>query len=54
MVNAKPKIRPRKLDTQNSFGFQDINGSSNLDQATRPTRKKKEENLSNCGLCHSG
>ena len=47
MVYAQLRIRPIELDAENSLGFWDTNGSSNLGQTTRPLdnrqKKKKKE-----------
>ena len=56
MVHAQP----RKWDEQNSLGFWDTNGSSNLGQTTKPSNSqkkkkgKKKENLSNRELWRPG
>ena len=49
MVYAQPGICPGEWDTQNSLGFQDTNGSPNLNQTIRPSnsqqkKKKKKKN----------
>ena len=57
LLYAQPKNSSRKLDAQNSLGFQERNGSSNLDQTTRPSdcqERKKREKLSNNRLCRCG
>ena len=41
MIYAKPRIRPRKWDVENSLRFWDINGSSNLGQTTKNNKKKR-------------
>ena len=58
MVSAQTGTLPSEWDAQSSLGFCDTNGSSNLDQMTRPSdslqkkkKKKKKVNLSNNGLC---
>ena len=37
MAYAQPRIRPGKWVTQNSLGFWNTNGSSNLGQTTKPS-----------------
>ena len=55
MVYTQPRIRPRKWDAHSFLGFWNTNGSSNVDQTTRPTDcQQKKENVPNCGLCRSG
>ena len=53
MVYAQLGIRPNKWDAQNSLEFWDTNGSSNLDQTTRPSdsqkKKKKKEKKKRTG-----
>ena len=41
MVYAQHRIQPRKWDAQNSQGFWDTNGSSNLGQMNRAGDKSK-------------
>ena len=53
-VYAQPGIRPREWDVQNSLGFWDTNGSSNLDQMTRHSDGHKKENLPMSELCRPG
>ena len=36
-------ICPRKWDAQNSLGFWNTNGSSNLDQTTRPRDSQQQQ-----------
>ena len=43
MVYSLPRIRPRKWDAENSVGFWDTNGSSNLGQATRPRDSQQQK-----------
>ena len=46
MVYAQPRIYPGERDSQNSVGFCDTNGSSNLRQTTKPRdsqQKKKKK-----------
>ena len=43
MIEAQPSIRPRKSDAQNSFGFWDTNGSSNLSQTSRPSDSQQKK-----------
>ena len=59
MVYAQTRIRPGKWDAQTLLGFWDTNGSPNLGQTTRPyhnkkEKKKKEDNLPDCGFCCPG
>ena len=35
-VHAQPRIRPRESNAQSSLGIWDKNGSTNLDQGTKP------------------
>ena len=55
MVYAQPRIRPWKWDAQNSLGFWETNGSSNLSQTSRSSdnqqeKKKKEERERTCRI----
>ena len=43
MVNAQPRIRPRKWDARNILAFCDTNGSSNIGQTTRPSDSQQKE-----------
>ena len=43
MVYAQIRISPRKWDAQNSLGFWDTNGLSNLSQTTRPSESKQKK-----------
>ena len=51
IIYAQPRICPGKRDPQTSLRIWDTNGSSNLSQMTRPC--DNQQNLLNCGLCHS-
>ena len=43
MVYAQPRTRSRKWDVQNSLGFWDTKGSSNLGQTTRPSDSQQQQ-----------
>ena len=45
MVYAQPRIHLRKGDVQNSLGFWDTNGPSNLSQMTRPSDSKNKQKI---------
>ena len=61
MVYAPPRICPRKWDTQNSLGFWDKNGLTNLGQTTRrrdsqqlQKKKKKKKKKKKNKICWIG
>ena len=43
MVCTQPRIRPEKWDAQNSLGWGNTNGSSNLGQTTRPSDSQQKD-----------
>ena len=43
MVYVQPKIHPGDRDAQNSLGFWNTNGTSNLGQTTKPSDSKKKK-----------
>ena len=54
MVYSQPRILPRKWGAQNSLGLWDTNGSSNLNQTTRPSDSLQPKgNPQNSRRCHS-
>ena len=46
LVYAQPRIHPRKWDAQNSLGFANTNGSSNLGPTTRHSDSQQNKSES--------